>query len=76
MRPAGYQSQSSSSGQSGLHFVAGISAARRKVLEERLVAVRKAQELRAMLNSLEKVDNEGRRTSLLDSVCATEVRSN
>jgi SWI/SNF-related matrix-associated actin-dependent regulator of chromatin subfamily A3 len=29
----------------------------------------KAAELRTMLNNLEKVDDEGRRTSLLDSLC-------
>ncbi len=29
-------------------------------------------ELKQMLNNLEKVDDEGRRSSLLDSVCLTE----
>ena len=35
-------------------------------------ALQKAAELRQMLNSLEKVDDEGRRASLLDTLCATE----
>lgn len=35
-------------------------------------ALRKAAELSQMLNSLEKVDDEGRRASLLDTLCATE----
>lgn len=33
-------------------------------------AMVKAQELREILNNLEKVDNEGRRTSLMDTVCS------
>lgn len=35
-------------------------------------SLRKAQELKQILNSLEKVDDEGRRSSLLDSVCSTD----
>ena len=35
-------------------------------------ALRKAAELRSMLNTLEKVDDESRRTSLLDTLCSTE----
>ncbi|KAJ3514328.1 hypothetical protein NLJ89_g2437 [Agrocybe chaxingu] len=35
-------------------------------------ALRKAAELRQMLNSLEKVDDEGRRSSLLDTLCSTD----
>jgi SWI/SNF-related matrix-associated actin-dependent regulator of chromatin subfamily A3 len=32
----------------------------------------RAAELRQMLSNLEKVDDEGRRTSLLDTLCSTE----
>jgi hypothetical protein len=35
-------------------------------------ALRKAVELRQMLNNLEKVDDEGRRSSLLDTLCSTD----
>ncbi|KAI5123845.1 hypothetical protein M0805_005664 [Coniferiporia weirii] len=35
-------------------------------------ALRKAAELKSMLNNLEKVDDESRRTSLLDTLCSTE----
>ncbi|KIY67158.1 hypothetical protein CYLTODRAFT_490860 [Cylindrobasidium torrendii FP15055 ss-10] len=35
-------------------------------------SMRKAQELKQILNSLEKVDDEGRRSSLLDTVCSTD----
>lgn len=51
----------------------GVSASQRKVQEDRVEALQKAAELRAMLSSLEKVDDEGRRSSLLDSVCTTDV---
>jgi SWI/SNF-related matrix-associated actin-dependent regulator of chromatin subfamily A3 len=34
-------------------------------------ALQKAAELKQMLSNLEKVDDEGRRTSLLDSLCST-----
>ena len=33
---------------------------------------KKAAELSRILNTLEKVDDEGRRNSLLDTVCSTE----
>lgn len=35
-------------------------------------AFRKAQELKQMLNNLEKVDDEGRRASLLDTLCSVD----
>ncbi|KAF9470596.1 hypothetical protein BDN70DRAFT_888939 [Pholiota conissans] len=35
-------------------------------------SLRKAAELRQILNSLEKVEDEGRRSSLLDTLCSTE----
>lgn len=54
----------------------GVSVSQQKALEERMEALKKAAELRAMLSSLEKVDDEGRRKSLLDSVCTTDVRIN
>lgn len=35
-------------------------------------ALQRAAELRQMLNTLEKVDDEGRRSSLLDALCSTD----
>ncbi|EIN11511.1 hypothetical protein PUNSTDRAFT_111629 [Punctularia strigosozonata HHB-11173 SS5] len=48
-------------------------AARRAAWEQQQEALRKAQELRSMLSSLERVDDEGRRSSLLDTLCGQEV---
>ncbi|KAG6887502.1 hypothetical protein C0992_012023 [Termitomyces sp. T32_za158] len=48
------------------------SAAQREAIQKQEDALRKATELKQMLNSLEKVDNEGRRSSLLDSLCSKE----
>ena len=53
----------------------GLTAAQRKALETQAEARRKAEELRNILSSLEKVNDEGRRSSLLDIVCPTEVIS-
>jgi SWI/SNF-related matrix-associated actin-dependent regulator of chromatin subfamily A3 len=46
---------------------AQLEAARKK--QEALL---KAAELKQMLNNLEKVDDDGRRTSLLDTLCSKE----
>ncbi|KAF8520324.1 SNF2 family N-terminal domain-containing protein [Hysterangium stoloniferum] len=86
MRPAGYQNQSaynvdyehimppsSVAGPSRSQSSRGVSASQRKGYEAQLEATRKAAELRAIINSLEKVNDEGRRSSLLDIVCPTEV---
>jgi SWI/SNF-related matrix-associated actin-dependent regulator of chromatin subfamily A3 len=89
MRPAGYQSQPSGSnatyapvtpprpsntaGPSASQSATSMSASQRKAYEDNMESLRKAAELRTMLSSLEKVDDEGRRTSLLDSVCTTDV---
>ena len=35
-------------------------------------SLRKAAELKSMLNNLEKVDDDGRRESLLDTLCSTD----
>lgn len=35
-------------------------------------SLQKAAELRQMLNALEKVDDDGRRSSLLDTLCSTD----
>jgi len=48
------------------------AAARTEAARKQQEALQKAAELRQMLNSLEKVDDEGRRASLLDTLCATE----
>jgi SWI/SNF-related matrix-associated actin-dependent regulator of chromatin subfamily A3 len=47
-------------------------AAQQEQQRKQQEAFAKAQELRQILNSLEKVDDEGRRSSLLDSLCSTE----
>jgi SWI/SNF-related matrix-associated actin-dependent regulator of chromatin subfamily A3 len=46
---------------------AQIEAARKQ-----LEALQKAAELRQMLNNLEKVDDEGRRSSMLDTLCSVD----
>jgi SWI/SNF-related matrix-associated actin-dependent regulator of chromatin subfamily A3 len=43
-----------------------------KALREQQEAFARAAELRQMLSNLEKVDDEGRRSSLLDTLCSTE----
>ncbi|KAF8527760.1 SNF2 family N-terminal domain-containing protein [Gautieria morchelliformis] len=88
MRPASYQTQPSGSnatyalvtpprpistaGPSASQSATSMSASQRKAHEDHMESLRKAAELRTMLSSLEKVDDEGRRTSLLDSVCTTD----
>ncbi|KAF8588628.1 hypothetical protein K439DRAFT_1651796 [Ramaria rubella] len=87
MRPAGYQPDLCSSNVSSSHVMppptpstsyAGpsrsqhVSASQRKAHEDRIETLRKAAELHSMLNSLEKVDDEGRRSSLLDTLCTTD----
>ncbi len=55
------------------------TAAQQEALRKQQEAVRKqqeafakAEELRTILNNLEKVDDEGRRASLLDTLCAVD----
>jgi SWI/SNF-related matrix-associated actin-dependent regulator of chromatin subfamily A3 len=48
------------------------TAARMEATRKQQEALQKAAELRQMLNSLEKVDDDNRRSSLLDTLCATE----
>jgi hypothetical protein len=48
------------------------SASRMEAARKQQEALQKAAELRQMLNSLEKVDDEGRRASLLDTLCTTD----
>ncbi|KAG5648541.1 hypothetical protein DXG03_003152 [Asterophora parasitica] len=43
-----------------------------EALHKQEEALQKAAELRQMLSSLEKVDDEGRRSSLLDTLCSTD----
>ena len=47
-------------------------AAQQEQQRKQQEALAKAAELRQILNSLEKVDDEGRRSSLLDSLCSTD----
>ena len=70
-------SNTSSSGPSSTQsaapkLTAAQLAAQQEAARKRQEAEAKAQELRQILNSLEKVDDEGRRTSLLDTLCSTE----
>ena len=48
------------------------TAAQQEAARKQAEAFAKAAELRNILNNLEKVDDEGRRTSLLDTLCSTE----
>ena len=50
----------------------GMTAAQKEAAAKQHDAFRKAAELKQMLNNLEKVDDEGRRTSLLDTLCSTD----
>ncbi|TFK26482.1 hypothetical protein FA15DRAFT_667364 [Coprinopsis marcescibilis] len=48
------------------------AAAQQEASRKKLEAIRKAGELRQMLESLDKVDDDGRRNSLLDTVCSKD----
>ncbi|TFY66346.1 hypothetical protein EVG20_g4743 [Dentipellis fragilis] len=50
----------------------GMTQAQIEVARKQQESFAKAAELRQILNSLEKVDDEGRRSSLLDTLCSTE----
>ncbi|KIJ49379.1 hypothetical protein M422DRAFT_65895 [Sphaerobolus stellatus SS14] len=85
MRPAGYRAGQvvgpstgsipvgSSIGIAGpSRSTAAASAAQIKVNQAQLEAKRKSIELQSILSGLKKVDDEGRRSSLLDIVCPVE----
>jgi SWI/SNF-related matrix-associated actin-dependent regulator of chromatin subfamily A3 len=46
--------------------------AKKEAARKQHEALQKAAELRQMLSALEKVDDEGRRSSLLDTLCSTD----
>ncbi|KAF8161207.1 SNF2 family N-terminal domain-containing protein [Crassisporium funariophilum] len=48
------------------------SAIQMEAIRKQQQALQKAAELKQMLNNLEKVDDEGRRTSLLDTLCSND----
>lgn len=48
------------------------TAVQKEAIRKQQESLHKAAELRQMLNNLEKVDDESRRTSLLDTLCSTE----
>lgn len=48
-----------------------MTAAQMETARKQQEASEKAAELKQMINTLEKVDDEGRRTSLLDTLCST-----
>ncbi|KAJ3733451.1 SNF2 family N-terminal domain-containing protein [Lentinula guzmanii] len=50
----------------------GSSSAQLQRYEKQQEALRKAVELRDMLNTMEKVNDQGRRSSLLDTLCTNE----
>ncbi|KAA1471714.1 hypothetical protein DENSPDRAFT_837772 [Dentipellis sp. KUC8613] len=50
----------------------GMTQAQMELARRQQESFAKAAELRQILNSLEKVDDEGRRSSLLDTLCSTE----
>ena len=58
--PSGYSAQVSSSSQTA------------EALRKQQEAFDRAAELNQMLSNLERVDDEGRRSSLLDTLCSTE----
>jgi SWI/SNF-related matrix-associated actin-dependent regulator of chromatin subfamily A3 len=45
--------------------------AQQEAIKKQQEALQKAAELKQMLSGLEKVDDEGRRASLLDTLCST-----
>ncbi|KAF9024848.1 hypothetical protein BDZ89DRAFT_1068783 [Hymenopellis radicata] len=67
----GSASAAGSSQQRKSHVTANTKAQIEAALKQE-EARKKAAELSRILNTLEKVDDEGRRSSLLDSVCASE----
>jgi hypothetical protein len=46
--------------------------AHNEAIRKQQESLQKAAELKSMLNNLEKVDDEGRRESLLDTLCSTD----
>lgn len=65
-------SQNSALPMVGSSRAPGVKPAQTEAARKQQEALQKAAELRQIINSLEKVDDEGRRSSLLDSVCSTE----
>ncbi|KAG7446219.1 uncharacterized protein BT62DRAFT_103756 [Guyanagaster necrorhizus] len=65
-------SQGSAAQITGSSRAPGAKPTQTEAARKQHEALQKAAELRQILNSLEKVDDEGRRSSLLDSVCFTE----
>ena len=49
-----------------------MTPSQREAIRKQQEALQKAAELKQMLNNLEKVDDEGRRTSLLDTLCSKD----
>lgn len=46
--------------------------AQQEAIRRQQEAFQRAQELRQILNNLDKVDDEGRRSSLLDTLCSVD----
>lgn len=49
-----------------------MTAAQQEAARKQAEAFARAAELRGILNNLEKVDDEGRRSSLLDTLCSVD----
>ena len=67
--PAASQSYMS---RSASYTAPAPTAAQQEAARKQAEAFAKAAELRNILNNLEKVDDEGRRSSLLDTLCSVE----
>ena len=52
--------------------ISSQSLAQQEAIRKQQESLRKAAELKQMLSNLEKVDDEGRRNSLLDTLCSTD----
>lgn len=65
-------SSTSRAGPSTQRRGAGQTHAQQEAARKQQEALQKAAELRQMLSTLEKVDDEGRRGSLLDTLCSTD----
>ncbi|KAK0504709.1 SNF2 family N-terminal domain-containing protein [Armillaria luteobubalina] len=70
--PSSRSSAGSTLPTAGSSRAPGAKPAQTEAARKQQEALQKAAELRQILNSLKKVDDEGRRSSLLDSVCSTE----
>ena len=67
-----YPPSSAGTSASQARAAKNMTAAQKEAAKKQQEALQKAAELKQMLNNLEKVDDEGRRSSLLDTLCSTD----